>query len=134
MSRINQRDPISVKVTYTDINELPVEESFRSLHKASEALSINIGILKGLLRGKTTRSSKSVPKNLTVVQIPTLPKAPKPPKSSKPQKSPKISEKYYCVVCDKYIQPRSKYDHVKTKSHLKNEETAEKKQPEPHIS
>lgn len=89
-------------------NGVPVETSFRSLNAASKKLSINISTLKGLSCGKTPKLPENAPKNLTVIQIPTL---------SKP--ADLTNGKYYCDICEKYIQNRSKYEHIITKSHLK---------------
>lgn len=117
MSAHNPRDPISLKVTYNDINDLTIETTYRSLHEASKALSINLATLKGLSIGKTPKLPENAPKNLKVVQIPTVPKP-----------TNLVNGKYYCEICDKYIQPKSKYDHIMTKSHLKIKKILEKQQ------
>ena len=118
MAIINPREPISLKVTYTDTDGVPVEKLYRSLHKASTDLSLSIASLKELSRGGTPKLPPDTPQNLKVCQIPTLPK---------PEETNIINGKYYCDICDKYIQPRSKYDHINTKSHLKIKAILEKK-------
>lgn len=120
MNVINSRNPISIRVTYTDNNGITVETSFRSLHKASKALSVSIPALKELYHGEIPHLHDDAPKDLKVYRIPTIPKPP--PKT--------INGKYYCEACDKSISPKSKYEHVTTKSHLKNQEKLLKKQQE----
>ena len=111
----HSREPISLKVTYTNDNGEVVETIYHSLHEASKALSIHIPALRGLSIGKTPKLPENAPKNLKVTQILTQPK----PNNI-------INGKYYCAICDKYIQPKSKYDHITTKSHLKIKEILEK--------
>jgi hypothetical protein len=113
--------PISIKVTYTDSDNQTVEQSFRSLYKASKQLSISIPTLKELYLGGNPKLHDNVPKNITVVRIDTLPKPPPKPKTKQTQKPTKTDPdiKWRCEICNKEIKLKSKYEHVTTMGHLK---------------
>jgi hypothetical protein len=115
---MNINSPISIKVSYIDKTGNPVETQFRSLHKASKVLGINIPTLKELSYGGSPRLKAEYPKDLKVVRIPTLPKPV--PKSKQPKSQQQETIKYYCEICDKYLKPKSKYEHVVSKTHLKH--------------
>ena len=101
------REPIPIKVTYTDKEGNLIENSFKSLYQASKTLSISIPTLKELYFGGKPRLSNDTPKDIKVVRINV---------EKKTEKS--NNGKYYCSVCDKQILYRSKYAHFSAKNHL----------------
>lgn len=109
--------PISIRVTYTDSNNQLIEQSFRSLYKASKQLLIPIQTLKELYLGGTPKLRENVPKDIKVIRIDTLPKPP--PKVQQPQTS--TDAKWCCDICNKEIKAKSKYEHVLSMSHKKKE-------------
>jgi hypothetical protein len=107
------REPISIKVKYTDSNGQIVERNFRSLYKASKTLEISTPTLKELYYGGHPKLKENVPKDITVTRIDTLPKPPK--------KHVDMDTKWHCDICHKDIKMSSKYVHVTTMSHKRNE-------------
>src|SRR5438067_2192354 len=101
------REPISIKTTYTDSDGKKVEKTFRSLYAASKFFSISSQVLRELSLGGNPKLHPNAPQDIKVERIPTLSKQDKLSEGSSI-----IAGKWHCEICDKYIQPKSKYEHV----------------------
>ena len=125
---MTHREPISIKTTYTDSEGNTVEKTFRSLYAASKFFSISSQALKELSLGGNPKLRPETPKNLKVERIPTLPKT-----KTFPEGSSIVVGKWHCQICDKYIKPKSKYEHVVTMGHKKNQEKLINNNPDGNI-
>ena len=117
---MNQRQPISIKATYTDKEGKTVEKIFPSLYSASKFFQISALQLKELSFGGNPKLHAEAPQDLKVERLPTTPKP-----SILSQGCSSIPGKWHCPICDKYIQPKSKYEHVYSITHKKKMEQAQ---------
>lgn len=103
---------IPIKVSYTNTAGELVETTFNSLYKASKTLTISVSALKELSLGGTPHLKPNVPQDIKVSRIQTTPK---------PHSEPKDPNgTWFCDLCRKNMKFKSKYEHVQTIGHLKN--------------
>ena len=119
---MNRRDPISIKVTYTDNNAILVEKEFRSLTQASKFLTITPQTLKELSLGGKPKLHENVPKDLKVERTDNLEKIPEEFRSQKNL----TDSKWHCDICNKDMKYKSKYAHMITLGHKKKQEMINK--------